>query len=164
MLVERLADEQVDCVVETQDPLIHSRMAASLRKRGDTPIAIVHKTSKDMHRMAAGELDIRKEPTGILARRSRLRLSELVIFCKRLYTLRRRITVCTVIGGALTFAIAAACLLQGYGAWVTQYLLLLCHGVTSAILLAVGLCSLPPKDYISLASYDRDYGEDDVED
>ena len=163
VLVERLADEHVYCAVETQDPLINSRMASQLRSRGNTPIGIVHKTSKDLQRTFHAEQEIRKEPTGILAHRSRLRLSELVIFCKRLRAFGRSVTLCTVIGGALTFAIAAACILTGYGDFVTQYLLLLCHAVTSAVMLAVGLCSLPPKGYISLVSYDRDYGDDRVD-
>ncbi len=162
VLVERLAAEHVYCAVETQDPLINSRMAARLRKRGSTPISIVHKSAKDVHRVGGTDSEVRKEPTGILARRSRLRLCELVIFCKRLCTVRRRITVCTVIGSALSFAIAATLLLTGLVEWVNQYLLLLCHTITSALLLTVALFRLPPKDYISLASYDHEHGADDT--
>ena len=156
VLVERLAEDGVFCAVETQDPLIHSAMAAKLRSRGHTPISIVHKSARDLRRSTRAQDDIRREPTGILARRSRLRLAELVIFCKRLRSIRRKISLCTLIGGAVSFAVAALLLLLGVGEWANQYVLLLCHGITSALLLVAALCSLPGRDHISLSSYDRE--------
>ena len=156
MLVERLAEEQIYCAVETQDPLIHSAMAASLRTRGHTPISIVHKSAKEARGSLRKETDIRKEPTGILARRSRLYLAELAILCKRLRMIRRRIMMCTVVAGTVCFLGAATLLLVGLGDWVTQYALLLCHGLTTVLSLLLGLLHLPAKDYISLTAYDRE--------
>ena len=156
VLVERLAENEIFCAVETQDPLIHSAMAARLRRRGKTPISIVHKTARDAHRNVRGRADARKEPTGILARRSRLLLAELVIVCKRLRSIRRKVTVATLIGGVFSLAAASLLLLLGLGEEVNQYLLLACHALLTVISLIVGLCSLPRKDYISLSSFDRE--------
>ena len=156
VLVERLAEEQIYCAVETQDPLIHSAMAADLRTRGRTPISVVHKSAKEMRTGVRGDGDVRREPTGILARRSRLHLAEIAIFCKRLRKIRRGITSATLIAGTVFFFAAAVVMFLGLGEWIDQYVLLLCHGVTAGLSVLLGLLHLPRKDHISLASYDRE--------
>ena len=131
-------------------------MAAALRTRGTTPISVVHKSAKDARRQAHKEEDVRREPTGILARRSRLHLAELLIVCRRLHKARHGITVGTVIAGGTLFFATAALLLLGYGEWINQYVLLLCHLLTAGLSVLFGLLKLPAKDYISLAAYDQE--------
>lgn len=157
VIVERLAEHKIFCAVETCDPLIHSKLVSALREHGHTPISIVHKTAKEHHAStkSTSSTDIRKEPTGILAQKSRLRLAELLIWCKRLSLIRRRLLWAFLAVSTVSLILMAAFMLSGMRDLSNQYLLLLIQGGVAALLLAIALLYLPKKHHISLSSFEK---------
>lgn len=154
VLVERLAEERVYCAVETLDPLINSSLVAACRQRGHTPVNIVHKTARD-HAHAENDSAYQKSHVGMLVRRSRLKLAETVIWCRRVSSIRQKIAWCSVFAGAISFALMVAFLLLDFRALANQYVLLLCQAITSGAILTMSLLSLPRKDHFSLRAYDE---------
>ena len=82
MLIERLYNEGVTCVIETYDPLINSDMIANNRTLGASPVSVVHKNAED-YRLGAPE-GSRARRDDVIACSSRLKLAEAQVWIKKL--------------------------------------------------------------------------------
>ena len=154
VLIERMAENDIYCAIETYDPLINGSLVKKLRTLGRTPISIVHKTAKDMYRESK-QRDSRKEETGLLVKSSRLKLAEAMIWCKRLISIRKAVAVISIIGGGIAFGAALAFNLFGLMHWTNQYILLIYKAICVVIALMVGILKMPRKRYFSRSAIER---------
>lgn len=151
MLIERLAEEKIHCVVETYDPMIQTAFVASTRKLGHTPISVLHKNTDDL-KYAKQPMSRRKAPVGLVVLSSRLKLCEAMIWCKRLVRLERRSRY--LIGGISVLGILVSALLLrlGWMSVVNQYWLLLWTGLTNLFLAIFLRNGFPSKHYFTVAA------------
>lgn len=150
-LVERMAAERISVTVETYDPLINSHSVAALRKNGQAPISVFHKNVADLYRTQ--KADDGEEPTALIARGSRLKLAEMLVFAKCTMKGRLRaslaLAACTLVGGT----VAATLAILGVQNHVNQFFILLFYMLTDLLLLALTLGALPGKrDFIPPAT------------
>ncbi len=154
ILIERMAENDTYCAVETYDPLINGALVKRLRKFGNIPVSIVHKTAKDIY-MEERQRDSRKEETGLLVGSSRLKLAEAVIWCKHLISIRKIVAVISVVGGAVAFVAATVLNLLGAMKWTNQYVLLAYKAIWIAFILMLGILKMPRKNYFSRSAIEK---------
>ena len=154
MLIERLSENGISCAVETYDPLICSKLVERLRRFGNTPVSIVHKTAKDIYRGQNGR-DSKKEDTGLIVKASRLKLAEAVIWCKKLLSIRKKIAAMSVAGGIIAFLFAVTLNLLDAVQWTNQYILLAFRAIWIALILAFAIFEMPKKNYFSRSAIER---------
>ena len=128
MLVNRLASEGIQCVVETYDPLIHSEFVASMRRADSAPISVVHKNAVDLYYSQAKE-ETAVEDASLVSTMSRLKLAEALVWCRRVTKILRRSEMMSfvfsgigLLGTALLFAFGSLSSLHEY--WLVLYGLL----------------------------------------
>ncbi len=150
MLVERLAENGIRCVVETFDPMIHSAFVSEKRRFGVTPISVVHKNAEDLRHN--GRRKSKAAETGILALSSRLKLAEAAVWCKRLVKVRRYSQ--WIVSAFSVLGMAAVGLLVGFGwiSFVNQYWLLLLQLLPCLGIAMVTVFGLPSRDYFTMES------------
>lgn len=151
MLVERLAQEHVQVVIETFDPMIQAELVASSRTIGSAPISVLHKNVSHLYRRAMPDSGDRE--TGILATASRLKLIEAVIWCKRLFAVRKRNHLFACIWSVCGVGIAA--LLLGFRNIdvIDQYWLWLLTVLSQVGSVLLSLKQLPSKHYFTEDAY-----------
>ena len=149
MLVERLAECGVSCVVETYDPLIGSSYVATARSVGNSPISIVHKNAADMN-YSQKTVRSRQEDTGLLVENSRLKLAEAIVWCHRLWKIRRTAQTVTCIISILGAILVGGALGCGWISVINQYWLLLFSALSVVLIFAVTASSFPKKDYFTV--------------
>ena len=154
MLVERLAEEKIHCVIETFDPLIHTEMIASTRTLGHTPVSVIHKNTDDMKYAKRASLR-RNEPVDLVVVSSRLKLCEALIWCKRLIRIQRNANYLMGLLSFLGLSLAAVLLCVGGMSLVNQYWLLLWIGLTNLFLGIFVRKDLPKKHYFTVATLRR---------
>ena len=154
MLVERLAEEKIHCVIETFDPLIHTEMIASTRTLGHTPVSVIHKNTDDMKYAKRASLR-RNEPVDLVVVSSRLKLCEALIWCKRLIRIQRNANYLMGLLSFLGLSLAAVLLCVGGMSLVNQYWLLLWIGLTNLFLGIFVQKDLPKKHYFTVATLRR---------
>ncbi len=157
LLINRLAAEGVFCAVETFDPLVTSAYIASLRTKGHAPVSVLHKNVADFYRRE--ERDIRREPTGLIVKDSRLKLAEAVVWAKRIIKGRRRaltgVLLTCFLGGML------AILLSFFGVqnFINQFSVLLFWLFSGTVIFLCLTGSFPKKEDFSLEDYERKMAE-----
>ncbi len=155
VICERLAEERIFCAVETKDPLMNGKMVANLRTRGKTPISIVHQTARERGNPLSKEKNIQRETTGILSLGSRLRLAEVLIYCKKLLRLRSGLAWQSALACAVSFVGISALILFGLCDWYAQYLMLAFQVLFGGFAFALGFFALPGKKHFTLESWDK---------
>lgn len=151
VLVERLAKEDVQMVIETFDPLIQADSIASARRLGTAPISVLHKNVSHFYHKNIPEAN--DPDTGMLATDSRLKLIEALIWCKRLSLIRKQnhwlIGVWSALG--VFSAIALLCL-DGIDT-VNQYWLWLFAVLSQVGTILPALYKLPRKKDFTVEAY-----------
>ena len=116
------------CVIETYDPVISGRYVARCRELTESSVSVVHKNANDYNMPRKDKVSMGK--LGAFATASRLKLVELVIFCKRLIGIRKINTAIHI--ASYVVVAAASILLAASGAigrvnllWALLYHLLL---------------------------------------
>lgn len=148
MLIERLAAEGVHCVIETYDPMINTAFAARHRKRGRTPISVVHKNAADINRPQGNAQ--KRSDHGLLALSSRLKLAEAVVWCARLCGIEKllNISIYVSIGlGLVAIGVTGALGLIPCG---IQYLFFAYMLLVFALVTVLTITRLPRKDYFTV--------------
>ena len=151
MFLHRLAEDGIECVVETFDPMISTELLRRLLPNEKTPISIVHLNAQDhsakkdknrdsvLFEASGGEL-------GVVAKYSKLNLHVALSAAKRMTKLRKAVN---------TFAIAFSCVgaliaLMATGfSWLegfSQFYLILYWLIGIAGVFALTLKLLPSKD------------------
>jgi len=148
MLVERLAKEGIEVVVETFDPLIQAPMIASVRTMGRSPINVFHKNVSYLYRKE--HLKATPEETEIVATSSRLKLAEAVVWCKRLYSMRRQNNILTAIFSVVGITFVALAITFGWMFYINQYWLLLFSVLPHLSVLILSLNMMPKKNYFTV--------------
>ena len=155
MLVERLKQNGVQCVIETYDPLINTALITALRTVGAAPISVVHKNAMDLRE---GQKPKRKEynDTGMLVLSSRLKLAEAIVWSRRiLKAIRYRgilsvaVTLLGMIG--LGICVGAQCVSA-----LNQHIFLAFVGLFYAILLLVYASLFPHKRYFTVEKLEKE--------
>lgn len=86
-LSEILDDNNVRSVIETYDPMITGKYVARVRDAFLSPISVIHKNINDYKAGSKGKYPLLR--FGVFATASRLKLVELICFCKSLCKIRR---------------------------------------------------------------------------
>ncbi len=148
MLTERLAREEIECAVETFDPLISAALVAKSRQLGASPVSVIHKNGKDL-KSAERHVSHRREAVSLLVLSSRLKLAEALIWCRRICRVRRRIGALVWILGI--FSVAATMLLLTFGqmAKANQYWILLCALTADLIVWIMAIIGFPKRSYFT---------------
>ena len=157
MLIERLAQEGIHCVIETYDPMISTAFVARHRKSGRAPISVVHKNAADINRKT--DKTKKRSDHGLVVLSSRLKLAEAVVWCARLCKIEKILNaaVCSSVG--LGFALILAPAIFGVIPCVMQYILFAYILLIFALILAITLWGLPSRSYFSVEEIEREYAE-----
>ena len=157
MLIERLSAEGIHCVIETYDPMINTAFAARRRKKGRSAISVVHKNASDINRPVSNAK--KRSDHGILALSSRLKLAEAVVWCARLCSIEKllSIIVCASVGVGFAMLIAPAIL--GVIPFFIQYVMLAYMLIVFAALLVLTVLMLPSGDYFTVDALLREDAE-----
>ena len=150
MLVERLAENGIQCVIETFDPMICSSFVSEKRKLGVTPISVVHKQVSDLKR--SGKRRSRRAETGLLALASRLKLAEAVVWCRRFVTVWRRSNFLVALFSILGLLLTVTLIALGWTAAVNQYAIIIFQMLPVLGILLITAFGFPGKDYFTLDS------------
>ncbi len=152
MLVERMHQEGIQCVIKTFDPMISAARISSLRTMGDSPISVIHQGLFDLKQ--SSETSVERQPAKrILAVASRFKLIEALSWARSLVRLRRihqrMIATFSVIG------VAAIGVLIGFGKmhWVNQYWLILWSALCSLVAILLTTASVPSEERFSVNVY-----------
>ena len=130
-LCAMLDEHGMRCVIETYDPVVSGKFVARCREMDSKAVSVVHKNVNDYNMPPNEKASIGK--FGAFATSSRLRLVELVIFCKRLTSLRK---INTGILIASYVAVAAFSILLAIGGSIEKVNLLWVL-IYQAILIAI---------------------------
>lgn len=154
MLVERLHNQGVACVIETYDPLINSDMIARSRTLGDAPVSVVHKNAEDYREKPAeahrGQLD------GVIACSSRLKLAEAEVWLKKLNRVERITKIFSACSCAVGIICAMLLVIFGIIGSFNQYHVLIYLLLQGAIFAEMLVKILPNKKYFTVeALYDE---------
>ncbi len=142
-LSEILDDYDVRTVIETYDPIISGKYVAKCRHFTAAPISVVHKNINDYNSSDKGKSALGR--AGAFVTSSRLKLVELLTFCKRITKLRRINTAFLV----TSYAVAAvACVLLLFGG-IMEEMNLLWALLYQAIF--VSLCTLVTARFLPLS-------------
>ncbi len=126
-----LGDNGIRTIIQTYDPLISGRYVAKCRKRFEYPISVVHKNILDYN--APGKSKTSAARTGIFAISSRLKLVELVVFCKRLNLITRINIAIRIAFYALLALLGIILTVNGAIENINMFWVLLYHGLAAAI-------------------------------
>jgi len=109
ILSRSLAQEGIDCVIETYDPIISGSFVAKCRAHDSAPIGVVHKNADDYYRKDVPESE---NQTDIVVCKSRLKLIECFIYCKRLKRIIRsgRIMLLILLALFASLLVASCCM------------------------------------------------------
>lgn len=154
MLVERLAKEGIEVVIETFDPMIQASLIASVRTMGHAPISVFHKNVSYLYQKEFFKFE--PSEAEILATSSRLKLAEAVVWCKRLFVMRRRNNILTGVFSGLGIVFVALALIFGWMASINQYWLLLFSVFPHVAILILSLNMMPKKNYFTVEACEAD--------
>ncbi len=148
MLTERLAKENIECAVETFDPLISAALVAKARQLGTSPISVIHKNGKDLK---SGERHVshHREAVGLLVLASRLKLAEALVWCRRICRVRSRVGALVWILGSLGIVGIVLLLTLGQMVKATQYWILFWALLTDLIVWIVTVLGFPKRSYFT---------------
>ena len=157
MLVERLYEEKVQCVIETFDPLIQASFVASSRRLGNAPINVIH---KGCAQLKAGEdaplRPLAGDSPSMIVGASRLKLAEAIIWCKRLRRIKRTCTVAGYASSVLGLGIFLIALFLGVISEVNQYWVLFWLTLSSLCSCLLAMCKLPGTEDLTVEKYLRE--------
>ncbi len=155
MLVERMNQNKIQCVIKTFDPMISAAMVAAQRSLGNAPISVIHQSISELHSTVNPSKEIKnQEPktTWVLAVASRFKLVEALIWGRALLRIRR--VNQWILGVFSTLGIVAFALLIGFEQMhrIHQYWLILWALIANLSIVLITLLMLPKKKYFSLDS------------
>ncbi len=150
MLIERMSENGVRCVIETFDPMIHSSFVLEQRRLGVTSVSVVHKNADDLKRN--GRRKTKRSETGVLTLSSRLKLVEAAVWCKRLTKLRGYCELLLLVFAILGAITAGLTIGFGWMPFINQYWLMLLQLLPFLGILTVTVLGFPGKDYFTLES------------
>ncbi len=150
-IAQKLMEDNINCTVQTYDPMISAELVARVRTYKGAPINIVHRSASDLaleeHGHKAGALySVMGENLSVLARGSRLNLAVALSNSKKLRVLRKLLNVCSgalVSAGALT---AMFLVLSEHLASVNWLVVLAYWVVSAAITVGLFVWKFPQKD------------------
>ncbi len=151
MLIERMEENGIRCVIETFDPMIHSAFVLEQRRFGVTPVSVVHKNAEDLRQ--GGRRKSRGPVTEILTLSSRLKLVEAAVWCKRLAKILRYNKVLIAVFLILGALMAGLCLGCGWMPHVNQYWVMLLQTLPLLGVLILAVLVFPQKNYFTLESW-----------
>lgn len=158
MFLHRLAEDGIECVVETFDPMISTELIKRVMGKEKTPISIVHlnaqdhdaKRDKDRDRVL---FEASGAGLGVLARYSKLNLHVSLSAAKRMTKLRKIVNAFAIAFSSFGALIALAA--AGFG-WIdgfSQFYLILYWLIGVAGIVALTLNLLPSRDRYSYEEY-----------
>ena len=149
MLVERLAQNGVQCVIETYDPMINTAFVASLRTVGTAPISVVHKNATDLQESKKPKRKQHRD-TGMLVLSSRLKLAEAIVWGKRITKVLRQNQVIAVIWTVAGLLGLALCVGFDVVTVLNEYVFLGVTALSYTVALLVSLYHFPRKSYFTV--------------
>ena len=158
MLAERLYENGIRTVVETFDPVVNSAFVTSCRKVGDAPISVVHKNSADFSGALKEIAD--NVNRGVVSCYSRLKLVEVMVWCRKLKKIKKTLSILSVVFGTLGAALAALALFLGFSSSITQFHVLGYVALTIAVMTLSALFTGPEKDHFTVEAL-REEWEDE---
>ena len=154
MLIERLSAEGIHCVIETYDPMINTAFVSRHRRKGRSPISIVHKNAADINNIRSN--GNRRSDHGLLVLSSRLKLAEALVWCARLCKIERaqNVAVCVSVGiGAVATAALGA---VGLIPYFIQYLMPVYTLAVFAIIAVLTFNIIPQKTYFTVSALNEE--------
>lgn len=158
MFLHRLAEDGIECVVETFDPMITTELLKRLLPSEKTPISIVHLNAQDHSaKKDKGRDSIIFEASGgdlgVVAKHSKLNLHVALSAAKRMTKLRKAVNIFAIAFSGLGALIALAA--AGFG-WVegfSQFYIILYWLLGAVAVFAITVRLLPSKDRYSYELY-----------
>jgi hypothetical protein len=158
MIAERLAAEGIFCAIESYDPLISSELITRARLFGDAPISVVHLNLGDMARESYDEKTENKallsgEPIGVAVGRSRLKLGEALVWCRRLIKIRNKCSKLVFAGSMVGMAASLAVFFLDLNSYVNQFSILAFQLLICFIAIVFTLSDIPSKKYFNFQAF-----------
>ena len=158
MIAERLAKEGIFCAIESYDPLISSELITRARLFGDAPISVVHLNLGDMARECYDEKTENKallsgEPIGVAVGRSRLKLGEALVWCRRLMKIRNKCSKLVFAGSMVGMVAALAVFFLDLNSYVNQFGILAFQLLICLIAIVFTLSDIPSKKYFNFQAF-----------
>ncbi len=138
-----MKEGDIECAVETYDPVISAAYVAARRKKGSMPIKVVHKNANDYKSQMPENVE---GNTGLVTYRSKLALVDCVAWCKRMLEAKRACASVHLISIGITLAALLLMLFLGFDDKVNQYTVLLLQAIAFIPTLAVLLKKLSSKN------------------
>ena len=167
MLISRLAEDGIQCAVETFDPMINAQTLTRIRAGAEVPVSIVHLGVKDFMARQDAEGDrmlynASGEQSGVIAEGSRFNLAVALCTAKHLRRLRKYTDLASIglsaLGAVITLLVVALGVIDGFSQFfVMLYWLLEVTGFAVLI-----FKFLPAKDRFSLERYKQEQKEKQI--
>ncbi len=151
-IAERLAEEGIQCVIETYDPVIGGKYVAECRDQYAPVVNVIHKNSADFY---SNPTTYRNEDTGIVVCSSRFKLAEGVIWCKRVTRILKLCSIFQFVMYALALAGVVLTTVFGIFEYVNQYTVLLLQVISMLPTIIATVLGFPNKDYFSTETQDN---------
>ncbi len=144
MLLIKMAENGVQCAIETFDPVINSAFAAKSLKNKSLPINVIHKNAADFY---AEQGTPSLEDTGLVVSASRFKLIEGVVWCKRLRKISRILNIFAWVTFGIAVCAIGAVMALGFAERLTQYSVLILQLMALVPTFAAMGILMPPKNY-----------------
>ncbi len=164
MLVSRLAEDGIQCAIETFDPMINAQTLMRIRAGAEVPVNIVHLDVKDFTTRQDGDGDkiiynTSGEQAGVMADGSRFNLAVALCTAKQLRRLRKYIDLTSIgisaLGAVITLLAVALGAIDGF----SQFLVLLYWLLAATGFVVMTFKFLPAKDRFLLEHYKQEQNE-----
>ena len=151
MLIERLSSEGGHCVIETYDPIISTSFVSALRRKGNSPISVVHKNAADINTSSEDRQKPRSD-NGMLVVSSRYKLIEGVVWCNRICKAERLINIAGYVYMGVGLVIALLLAVLGIIPAAYQVILFAYGAILFAASLGITLYCIPGKNHFTVAA------------